>query len=146
MNIIEKLGATGINYKTESVEEYVEKHTSGAGFDLVYDSVGGGNLITSFKAAGLNAHVATTVSLCELDLTLAHFKGLSLHVVFMLIPMLHNVKRAEHGEILKNIADIVEAGGLSPLLDESHFTLEEIGQAHARLESRQAIGKVVVSV
>ncbi|MEO0527752.1 MAG: zinc-dependent alcohol dehydrogenase family protein, partial [Bacteroidota bacterium] len=108
MNLIKELGAIPINYKTEKVEEYVEKHTDGTGFDIVYDSVGGSNLINSFNAATLNGHIATTVSLCELDLTLAHFKGLSLHVVFMLIPMLHNHKREEHGKILKNIAQIVE--------------------------------------
>ncbi|TMM56837.1 zinc-dependent alcohol dehydrogenase family protein [Maribacter algarum] len=142
--LIEELGATPINYKTETVEDYVQKHTNGNGFDIVYDSVGGGNLINSFNAATLNGHIATTVSLCELDLTLAHFKGLSLHVVFMLIPMLHDHKREEHGKILQHIAEIVEGGGLQVVLDEQSFSLEDAGKAHARLESGQAIGKVVV--
>ncbi len=144
MQIIETLGATAINYKTETVEQFVVKHTNGAGFDIVYDSVGGPNMVKSFEAATLNGHVVSTVSLCELDLTLAHFKGLSLHIVFMLIPMLHNYKRVEHAKILKNIAQIAEAGALKPLLDEERFTLEEVGKAHARLESGQAIGKVVI--
>ncbi len=144
LELIKKLGATPINYKTETVENYVEAYTAGAGFDVVYDSVGGGNLINSFNAAKLNGHVATTVSMIELDLTLAHFKGLSLHVVFMLIPMLHNYKREDHGEILKSIAEIVEAGKLKPILDSQEFSLEDIGKAHARLESGQAMGKVVV--
>lgn len=142
--LIERLGATPINYKTESVEQYVAKHTGGAGFDLVFDSVGGANLTNSFEAAALNGQVATTVSLCELDLSPAHFKGLSLHVVFMLIPMLHNHKRDEHGKILRDLARIVEAGSLKPVLDEKHFALEDAGQAHARLESGQAMGKVVI--
>ena len=142
--LIEQLGATGINYKTESVEQYVAKHTNGNGFDLVFDSVGGANMLNSFEAAALNGQVASTVSLCELDLTLAHFKGLSLHVVFMLIPMLHNYKREQHGEILRSIAQIVESGRLKPVLDEKRYSLEQAGQAHARLESRQAMGKVVI--
>lgn len=142
--MIEKLGATPINYKTESVDDYVKKHTDGTGFDLVFDSVGGENLLKSFEAAALNGQVATTVSMCELDLTTAHFKGLSLHVVFMLIPMLHNHRREEHAKILSDLATIVESGGLKPVLDEKQFTLEEAGQAHARLESRQAMGKVVI--
>jgi NADPH:quinone reductase-like Zn-dependent oxidoreductase len=144
LKLIEELGATGINYKTEAVEDYVQKHTDGHGFDIVYDSVGSGNLINSFTAARLNGQIATTVSMCELDLTPAHFKGLSLHVVFMLIPMLYNHKREEHGEILKNIAEIVESGALKPVLDEEQFSLEEVGKAYARLESRKTIGKVVV--
>ena len=143
--LIEQLGATPINYKTESVADYVANHADGAGFDVVYDSVGGANMLNSFEAAALNGHVVTTVSMCELDLTLAHFKGLSLHVVFMLIPMLHNYKREAHAEILTNVAQIVEAGGLKPVLDESNFSLDEVGEAHDRLESREAMGKVVVS-
>lgn len=142
--LIEQLGATGINYKTESVEQYVAEHTDGAGFDVVFDSVGGANITSSFEAAALNGQVATTVSMCELDLTVAHFKGLSLHVVFMLIPMLHNYKREQHAEILRNLAQIAESGGLKPVLDEKRYSLDEAGQAHARLESGKAMGKVVI--
>ncbi|TWT30553.1 Zinc-type alcohol dehydrogenase-like protein [Thalassoglobus neptunius] len=142
--LIEKLGATPINYKTESVAEYVNKHTDGAGFEVVFDSVGGANLLKSFEAAALNGNVATTVSMCELDLTTAHFKGLSLHVVFMLIPMLHNFRREDHAEILKDLTKISESGGLKPVLDEKQFSLEEVGNAYARLESGKGMGKVVV--
>ncbi len=142
--LIEKLGATAINYKTEAVTDYVAKHTDGAGFDVVYDSVGGANMLNSFEAASLNGNVATTVSMCELDLTLAHFKGLSVHVVFMLIPMLHDFKREEHGQILTHIAQIVDEGKLKPVLDETNYNLDQIGDAHARLQSGKAMGKIVV--
>lgn len=142
--LINDLGATAISYQSEEVEDYVAQHTNGAGFDVVYDTVGGANLLNSYNAAALNGNVATTVTLCELDLTMAHFRGLSLHVVFMLIPMLNNHKREQHGEILKSLTEIVEAGALKPLLDETNYSLEEIGMAHDRLQSGQAIGKVVV--
>lgn len=142
--LIKQLGATPINYKTETVQEYVDQHTNGTGFDVVFDSVGGANMAKSFEAAALNGQIATTVSMCELDLTLAHFKGLSLHVVFMLIPMLHDHKRKAHAEILRKLAQIVDSGGLKPVLDDTHYSLEQVGQAHARLESGQATGKVVV--
>jgi NADPH:quinone reductase len=144
--LIEQLGATAINYKTDTVADYVEKYTAGAGFDLVFDSVGGENMLKSFEAAALNGQVATTVSMVTLDLSLAHFKGLSLHVVFMLIPMLHNIKRAEHGRILTKLTTLVEAGALTPVLDTQSFTLEQVSAAHARLASGQTMGKVVISV
>lgn len=144
--LIEKLGAKTINYKTETVADYVNEHTNGAGFDIVFDSVGGANMANSFEAAALNGQVASTVSMIELDLSTAHFKGLSLHVVFMLIPMLHNQKREEHAYILNKLTEIVEAGGLTPVLDEQRFTLEEVGKAHDRLSSGQGMGKVVVDV
>ncbi|GAB2686392.1 zinc-dependent alcohol dehydrogenase family protein [Aliiglaciecola sp. 3_MG-2023] len=146
LNLIEKLGATAINYKTEKVEDYVAKHTNNAGFDVVFDSVGGANLSNSFKAAALNGQVSTTVSMLEIDLTEAHFKGLSLHVVFMLIPMLHNYKRAEHSQILKQLTKIIEAGKLTPVLDENHYSLEQVSQAHDRLASGKGLGKVVIEI
>lgn len=146
LTLIKKLGATGINYKTETVSDYVDQHTGGLGFDIVFDSVGGANMANSFEAAALNGHVASTVSLVELDLSLAHFKGLSLHVVFMLIPMIHNYKRDEHAKILSDLAKIVDAGGLLPIVQDQRFSLEDVGKAHDCLESGKAIGKVVVDV
>ena len=146
MGIIERYGTTAINYKTETVADYVAKHTGGAGFEVIFDSVGGANMTNSFEAAALNANVTTTVSLLELDLTPAHFKGLSLHVVFMLIPMLYDFKREQHGAILSKLGEIVDAGALKPLLDEKPFSLPEVGQAYDRLTSGQAIGKVVVEL
>ena len=144
--LIEELGATGINYQTETVADYVGSYTEGSGFDLVFDSVGGANMANSFEAARLNGQVATTVAMVELDLSVAHFKGLSLHVVFMLIPMIHNQGREAHGRILEKIAGIVEAGALQPVLDENRYTLSEVGDAHARLASGKAMGKIVVEI
>lgn len=92
------------------------------------------------------AMIATAVALCELDLSVAHFKGLSLHIVFKLIPMPYDFGRAAHAEILQRVAEVVESGRPKPVLDERRYTLGEAGQAYARLESRKAIGKVIVEV
>jgi len=146
LDIIRSYGATAINYRTESVADYVAAQTGGAGFDVVFDTVGGANMTNSFEAAALNGQVASTVSLLELDLSPVHFKGLSLHVVFMLIPMLHDVGRETHGAILTELARLVDAGAVTPLLDDTRFTLDQIGDAHARLTSGEAIGKVVIDI
>lgn len=146
LTLIEKLGANAINYKTEAVTDYVAKHTDSKGFDIVFDSVGGENMINSFEAAALNGQVASTTSLLEIDLSTVHFKGLSLHVVFMLIPMLHNHKREQHAHILSELTTIIEAGSLKPVIDEKSFSLAEAGQAHNRLSSGLAMGKVVVEI
>ncbi len=146
LQLIEKLGAKAINYKTETVEDYVNKHTDNQGFDIVFDSVGGVNMTNSFAAAKLNGQIVSTVSMVELDLTQAHFKGLSLHVVFMLIPMLHNFKRVQHGKILSKLAKIVDEGKLKPIVDNQRFNLQEVGKAHDHLTSGNAVGKVVVEV
>ena len=145
LDIIKQFGATAIDFKTQTVADYVGKYTGGSGFEVVFDTVGGTNMTNSFEAATLNGHVSTTVALLDLDLVPAHFKGLSIHVVFMLIPMLHNHKRHEHGQILAEIANIVDAGAVKPLLDDEDFQLNDVGAAYARLTSGQAIGKVVIT-
>ncbi len=144
--IIESLGATYIDYRSESVEDYVSKYTDGNGFDVIFDTVGGNNLQNSFAAAKLNGQVSTTLSLLETDLSPVHFRGLSLNVVFMLLPMIHNVGREAHGEILKELASIVDAGALKPIIDAEEYTFEQIAAAHDRLASGKAVGKVVVTV
>lgn len=141
--IVEKFGATFIDFTSEKVADYTNKFTDD-GFDVVFDTVGGPNLTNSIEAVALNGHISTTVSLLEIDLTPLHFKGASLHVVFMLIPMLHNFKREKHGEILKILAEISNSGNLTPIVDENQFSLEQVGEAYAHLASGKAIGKVVV--
>lgn len=146
MAAIKGFGAAPIDFMQEKIADYVQSHTGGAGFDMIFDAVGGANMTNSFEAAALNAQVVSTVALQEIDLTPAHFKGLSLHIVFMLLPMLHNQNRDVHGEILAKLAGIVDAGALKPLLDEHRFGLEEVGAAYAWLTGGKAIGKVVVEV
>ena len=64
----------------------------------------------------------------------------------MLFPMVHNVGREAHGDILKQLASIVDAGALKPIIDREDFTFAQIAQAHDRLASGKAVGKVVVTV
>ena len=144
--LIKDLGATVIDYRNETTADFVERYTNGVGFDVVFDSVGGENILNAFEASKLNGQVATTSSMVELDLTLSHLKGISLHVVFMLIPMIHNLGRKKHGQILKEISKLVEEGQLRPILDKSNYSLEEINAAHSHLLSGQAVGKVVITV
>lgn len=146
MALIEGLGARPVDFTTQKVEDYVAEHTGGVGFDVVFDSVGGPNMTNSFEAAKLNGHVASTVAMVEIDLTPAHFKGLSLHVVFMLIPMIHDVGRQTHGDILRTLADLADNGALKPIVDEQTFGWADVGAAYAHLKNGSAIGKVVLEL
>ncbi len=133
-----------INYAEEPIDEYVERCTDGEGFDLVFDTVAGENLRRSVEAARLNGAVASVGAARENLLRPAQQKGLSLHLVSMLIPMLHNVDRAHHGEILEWTTDLVEDDQLRPLVDDRTFTFDEVDEAHAHAEAGEQIGKVVV--
>ena len=58
--------------------------------------------------------------------------------------MLHNYNRKDHANILTKVASIIEAGNLKPIVDEKRFSLDEVNEAHAYLESKKAMGKVVI--
>jgi NADPH:quinone reductase-like Zn-dependent oxidoreductase len=134
-----------VDYRTEPVTDYVDRLTGGSGFDVVIDTVGADNLSTAMAAAALNARIATTVALQSYDLTPAHVKGLSIHVVYMLIPMMHGVGREYHGTVLDGLSELVDGGRLRPLID-SRFGLADAPAAHTRLASGDAVGKVLVEV
>lgn len=144
--IAHQLGAdVTINYLQQSVEEFVTEQTQKQGFDVVFDTVGNDNLQNASKAAKLNGTVVSTVSLSQQDLTLLHAKGLTLHLVFMLIPLLFGVGRAHHGKILSQLTELVDAGKVRPLMDAQTFDMTEIALAHQHAESGRAIGKVVLT-
>lgn len=146
-HLARQLGADEvINAKTETPEQYVQRLTHGKGFDVVFDTVGGPNLDRSLAAAAMNGAVVTTAARSTHDLTPMHNKALSLHVVFMLLPLLVNEGREQHGKILNNIAKVVDQKKLTPLIDPHQFTLETAPEAHALLESGKAFGKVVIKI
>lgn len=145
MEIVRGLGADqAINYKESDTESIVERFTKGDGYELVFDSVGGDNVVSCFHAAALNSTVVSINTRCTADLAPMHQKALSLHVVFMLIPLATGQGRKRHGEILKELTSLVENGSVRPLLHEQIFPVPEVGKAHALLEAGGATGKIVL--
>jgi len=145
LQIAKELGAdAAINYKQTSVEDYVNKYTNGKGFDYIFDTVGGDNLDRSFAAAALHGTVVAIAARSTHDLTPLHSKGLSFHVVFMLLHILNEEHRKQNGDFLKKITEIIEEGRLRPLIDQKRFTFDEVAAAHQYLDSNQAIGKIVL--
>jgi NADPH:quinone reductase len=146
-DLVRGLGADEvINFREEKVEAYVERLTSGFGFDVVFDTVGGKNLTASMEAARANGRLVTTNARVTIDLIMAHSKALSLHVVFMMLPLITGIGREGHGKSLRYIASLADSGHLHPLLDDERFTLETAADAHRRLQSGLAGGKVVVDL
>ena len=95
-------------------------------------------------AAKLNGQVACIQGRGDIDGGLLHVRGASLHLVFMLIPILHDIGRERHGAILTQVAALVDAGDVKPLIDDKRFTFDQIGEAHAFAESGKQVGKVLV--
>jgi NADPH2:quinone reductase len=131
-----------INYSQITPEQYVKEFTEGMGYDLVFDTVGGICLDQSFEAAKEYGTVVSIAARANHDLSQVHVKSLSLHVVFMLLPILKNQFREKHGEILSKISNLVDDGKIKPLLHEERFSFEDVGQAHQCWEEGGVIGKI----
>lgn len=145
--IAKSLGADEvINAQEETVESYKSRLTNDDGFEIIFDTVGGTNLDKSLMACAPDGIIVTIAARSTHDLTPLHNKGLSLHCVFSLFPLLANKNRENYGKILEKIAKIVDEGKLKPFIDPHHFTLEDTWKAHALLESGKAKGKVVIDV
>jgi len=143
---IRSIGATPIDYAAGTVDDYVARYTDGKGFDIVYDTIGGKGLDAAFQAVAKFGHVVSSLGWGTHSLAPLSFKGASYSGIFTLAPLLTGEDRAHHGDILKRIAPLVEAGALMPNLDPQQFSLAEVSDAYRLLESRQAKGKVVVEI
>lgn len=135
-----------INYKTTTVDQYVTKYTGGRGFDFIFDTVGGPNLEASIQAARLNGSVACIATGGNHDLTTMYVKGVSLHSVIMLIPLMTGQGRAHYGNLLFEAKKLADQGRLRPLLHKEVFNWKDIGKAHALIESGKQRGKIVVEI
>ncbi|MDG4840006.1 zinc-dependent alcohol dehydrogenase family protein [Micromonospora sp. WMMD967] len=147
VRVIESLGAVPIDYTSTSVEEYVERHTAGEGFDIVVDNVGGATLDASFAAVRTyHGHVVSALGWGTHSLAPLSFRGATYSGVFTLLPMLTGRGREHHGDILREIATLADAGALRPRLDRRRFTLDTIMDAHRVVADGIAEGKVVVDI
>jgi NADPH:quinone reductase-like Zn-dependent oxidoreductase len=144
---IAAVGATPIDYRTTAVEQYVARHTGGEGFDVVFDTVGGATLDASFTAVRrYTGRVVSILGWGTHSLAPLSFRGATYSGVFTLLPLITGQGREHHGEILAEVAALVESGALRPLVHPGTFELAEAAEAHEALAARTAPGKVVVTV
>jgi len=145
--IIAAAGATPIDYRAQPVEEYVADATAGAGFDVVYDTVGGAVLDASFQAARTyGGHVLSCLGWGTHNLAPLSFRAATYSGVYTLIPLLTGKGRQHHGAILREACVLAERGVLRPRVDPATFGLADANAAHGHQSRGTAHGKVVVSV
>ena len=145
-HVVEGLGAIAVDYEAVSVEEYVATYTSGKGFDIIFDTVGGATLDASFSAVKrYTGHVMSVLGWGTHSLAPLSFRGASYSGVFTLFPLISGEARAHHGEILARAASLAEAGKLKPFLSDQRFSTADIGAAYDLVESG-SLGKVIVEL
>lgn len=145
-HLVEQLGATPIDYRSLTTEQYVARHTQDQGFDVIYDTVGGATIDAAFAAVKCyTGQVVSCLGWSTHSLAPLSFRGASYSGVFTLLPLLTGLGQAHHGAILREAAALAEDGKLRPLLNKQSFSAADIDAAYKSVESG-ALGKVVVKL
>lgn len=146
LEFVASLGATPLDYRGQTVAQYVAAATEGKGFELVVDTVGGATLDASFAAVRHFGHVVSALGWGTHALAPLSFREASYSGVFTLYPLLSGEHRAHHGFMLREATRLVESGKLQPRLDPRRFDFGSVELAYEVITSGTARGKVVVDV
>ena len=135
----------GIDYTATDFASEVRRLTDGRGADVIVDSVGGSNLQRSLLCLAYRGRCVTfgdagRETPTPLDVSTMRAANQTL-VGYFLGAELFLGTRA-HAGIARHLDDIA-AGDLQVVIDR-RFALEEAGEAHAYIESRQAFGRVLL--
>ncbi|MBP1852882.1 zinc-dependent alcohol dehydrogenase family protein [Rhizobium halophytocola] len=127
-------------------QEIVENHAAGRGFDVILDTVGGATLDAAFQMIKPAGDIVTVVGAASHNLAPLYLKGANLHMVLVLVPIMFGMARPLQGQILERIAQLVDAGKLTPRLDPQRFGLDQTADAHRKLEAGEARGKLIIDL
>jgi len=144
---LEKLKAYGlthgINYRTQDVVKEVMRLTDKKGCDVIVDSVGGPTLQTSILSLAYRGRVSMVGAAGRAPMTVDVGTMMggnrSLSGVFLGAEI--GTERVQKN-IEKLIADVAK-GELKVLIDRE-FPLSQAAEAHRYIESRQAVGRVLL--
>ena len=147
--VCRKLGAdVAINYKTEDFVAAVKQATDGAGANVILDMVGGDYIERNYEAAAVEGRIVqiafqgspkATVNFTRIMLTRLHHTGSTLR------SRSNPDKTAIARAVEARAWPLIATGKVRPVMDQ-RFPLADAAGAHARMESSQHIGKIVLTV
>lgn len=135
----------GINYRTADFVAEARRITENRGVDLVVDSVGGRTLSGSMASLGYRGR-AITVGNAGRDTHRPEIGFLSagnrsLTGVSLTVEIALNTDRVR-AMIGRHLADVA-SGALKVVIDRT-YSLSQAAEAHAHIESRRAVGRVLL--
>lgn len=133
----------GINYGRDDLVEQVMKLTGGKGVDLVVDPVGGATLPGSLAALGYRGRVSLVGNAgrepMKVDVGSLMGGNRSLTGVFLGAEIMTDRVH----DMIQDLIEKAARGELEVVIDRT-FPLAEAAAAHAYIESRQAVGRVLL--
>ncbi|MBD0370184.1 MAG: NAD(P)H-quinone oxidoreductase [Pyrinomonadaceae bacterium] len=128
--------------------EAVREWTEGAGVDVVLDLVGAKYLSANLEALALGGRLlfvgTTSGARAELDFGLVMRKRLKI-IGTVLRSRTTEEKAAATRSFEKHVLPLLKQGLVRPVIDKI-YNLEEVRDAHTRLESNESFGKVVLMI
>ena len=140
--------AETINYRSEDFVERVKAVTNGAGVTVVLDMVGGDYVARNIAClADEGRHVSIAVQRgAKAEVPIAEVMRRRLVLTgSTLRPRPVEFKAMVADDILKTVWPYAEGGRLRPVID-STFPLADVASAHARMDSGEHVGKIVLKV
>jgi NADPH:quinone reductase len=142
------LGADGgINYEQDDIVERVRALTDRRGVDVVLDIVGGPYLDTNLRCLAVEGRLVVIGLMggARAELDLARLLLRRLTVTASTLRARSTAEKAElarrlEAEVWPGFAD----GSLRPVVD-TVLPLEQVAEAHARMESSRHVGKIVLT-
>lgn len=144
-----KLGAdVAVNYKTQDFVEEVKKATDGKGVNVILDMVAGPYVQKNFECCARDARLVQIAvmqgSKMELDIRPISFKRI-VWTGSALRPRTDAEKTAIADSLRENVLPFWQAGKCKPVID-STYPLSDAAKAHARMETSEHIGKIILTV
>jgi putative PIG3 family NAD(P)H quinone oxidoreductase len=145
----ESLGARrAVDYKTEEFVGEIAKATGGRGVDVVLDMVGGSYVARNLQVLATEGRLVMIATQGGAKGEIDVLRIMQQRLVITgstLRPRSAEFKRAIRDQLLQKVWPLLAAGRIRPVVD-SVFALAEAGQAHARMESSEHIGKIILAL
>ena len=144
-----ELGADhAINYKAADFTEEVNSTTGGKGAELILDMVAGAYTQRNLDCLAVEGRLVTIATLGGREATIkigAMMVKRQTLTGSTLRPRTDEFKALLARDIRENVWPAVAEGELRPAMDQA-FVLRDAAEAHARMESGEHVGKIVLEV
>ena len=142
---IRALGATAINYRSEDFTRILR---DAGGANLILDMVGGSYIPRNIKALAQDGRLVMIAFLegPKVELNFAQIMVNRLTVTGSTLRPQSDVAKAELADALrKQLWPMIGQGAVRVTID-SEFALDQVAEAHRRMESSEHIGKIVLRI
>lgn len=145
---VEKLGAKGINYKTQDFVKEIKTLTDGKGVDVVLDMVAGDYIDRDLSCLADDGRIVIIALLGGSKATINCNEVMRRRLTVTgstLRPRSIEFKGAIARSLRERVWPLLESGAIKPIIHAT-LPLEEAARGHAMMEAGEQVGKIILTV